>query len=146
MKPGQIVLRIGVCEDCGGTIPGDRLKALPWASQCIECQRQDDIPDPTPRPLEEESLAPPFHRTFLDSAKFDNVGFDGEDALQSVLRSGSSDSPQDIPGAYDYKALWPNSNEHQGIVDRTDAIPYEPSHTRSRENEKAIRRIKTKQQ
>jgi len=136
----------GTCEDCGAPIAPARLEALPWAAQCIDCQRRDDVQDPTPRPLEEGSLAPPFHRTFLDSAKFDNVGFDGEDALQAVLRSGSSDSPQDIPGAYDYKALWPNSNEHQGIVDRADAIPYAPSHTRSRENEQAVRRAKTKHQ
>lgn len=113
----------GICDSCGKPINIERLDALPWATRCVDCQENKDVVDSTPRPLEEEVLAPPFHRTFLDTAKFDFVGFDGEDALQSVLKWGSSDSPQDIPGSYDYKALWPNSNEHQGIVDRTDAIP-----------------------
>jgi YteA family regulatory protein len=132
----------GVCAKCGREIAPERLEALPWATHCIECQRLDEVEDPTPRPLEEEVLAPPFHRTFLDTTESENVGFDGEDALQGVLRWGSSDSPQDIPGSYDYKALWPNSNEHQGIVDRADAIPSETGHTRSPQNEKDARRRK----
>ena len=27
----------GVCESCGADIGGERLKAIPYASQCIEC-------------------------------------------------------------------------------------------------------------
>lgn len=132
----------GYCSRCGRPIALERLEALPWATHCVSCQQREEVESPTPRPLEEEVLAPPFHRTFLDTAKFDNVGFDGEDALQGVLRWGSSDSPQDIPGSYDYKALWPNSNEHQGIVDRMDAVPSEHSQLRSPANEKAARRQK----
>ncbi|WP_371361748.1 RNA polymerase-binding transcription factor DksA [Sporomusa rhizae] len=113
----------GICDDCGEPIGIERLEAVPWATRCIECQSEKDVLDPTPRPLEEEVLAPPFHRSFLDTAEFNWVGFDGEDALQSVLKWGSSDTPQDIPGSYDYKANWPNSNEHQGIVDVADSIP-----------------------
>ncbi len=30
----------GVCESCGGTIPMARLNALPYATLCIECQRE----------------------------------------------------------------------------------------------------------
>lgn len=132
----------GVCERCGQKIPAERLAAVPWAALCVGCQQETDGIDPTPRPLEEETLAPPFHRTFLDSVESDFVGFDGEDALQAVLRWGSSDSPQDIPGSYNYKALWPNSNEHAGIVERADAIPDDISHTRSPENEKAAEKMK----
>lgn len=118
----------GQCELCGRQISGDRLAAMPSALLCIDCQRETELHvNPTARPLEEDSLAPPFHRTFLDTAKFDNVGYDGEDALQDVLRYGSSDTPQDLPGSYDYKALFPNSNERQGIVDRADAIPVDYS-------------------
>ncbi|MEO8437980.1 MAG: TraR/DksA C4-type zinc finger protein [Chloroflexota bacterium] len=29
----------GTCVRCGGPIAPERLKALPWASRCIECQR-----------------------------------------------------------------------------------------------------------
>ncbi|MGL5511666.1 MAG: TraR/DksA C4-type zinc finger protein, partial [Sporomusa sp.] len=57
----------GRCDHCGGMITADRLEALPWATQCMECQQNTDQPDSTPRPLEEEIIAPPFHRTFLDS-------------------------------------------------------------------------------
>lgn len=114
----------GKCMRCGKDIEEARLEVIPWASECIHCKKQAELQDVTPRPLEEEVLAPPFHRTFLDTADFDNVGFDGEDSWQAVARYGSSDTPQDIPGADDYKALWANShNEHQGIVDIADFIP-----------------------
>lgn len=117
----------GKCTHCGKEIEEARLEVIPWASQCIHCKKQEEL-DVTPRPLEEAVLAPPFHRTFLDTAEFDNVGFDGEDSWQAVARYGSSDTPQDIPGSYDYKALWANSNnEHQGIVDMADFIPNDTS-------------------
>ncbi|MDF2569962.1 MAG: dksA [Sporomusa sp.] len=119
----------GRCDHCGAEISVERLNALPWATQCMDCQEDSEQTDVTPRPLEEEALEPPFHRSFLDSARFEFVGYDGEDALQDATRYGSSDTPQDIPGSYDYKALFPNSNEHQGIVDLADAIPNEPGST-----------------
>jgi DnaK suppressor protein len=28
----------GVCSDCGNSIPGARLDAIPWAVRCIACQ------------------------------------------------------------------------------------------------------------
>lgn len=120
------------CSKCGQQIPTARLEAIPWANECVECQKEDAL-DLSRRPLEEQVLKPPFHRTFLDNDKEEFVGFDGEDALQAVMRYGSSDSPQDIPGTYDYKALFPNSNEHQGIVERTDAIPVKEHKQTSRE-------------
>ncbi|TWH49061.1 TraR/DksA C4-type zinc finger protein [Sporomusa sp. KB1] len=119
----------GRCDTCGAEIATERLEALPWATQCKKCQEESEQIDVTPRPLEEDSLAPPFHRSFLDSDRVDSVGYDGEDAWQDVARYGSSDTPQDIPGTYDYKALFLNSNEHQGIVDLADAIPNEPGST-----------------
>lgn len=122
----------GICDACGKDIPVERLEALPSAALCIECQHAADDARPMPRPLEEAILEPPFQRTFLDQSKSDSVGFDGEDALQAVLRYGSSDSPQDIPGSYDYKALFPNSDEHQGIVDKVDAIPQDPDATENK--------------
>ena len=116
------------CSKCGKHIPISRLEAIPWASECIQCQKKDDALDPAAsRPLEEEALTPPFLQNFLDHDKHGFIGFDGEDTLQAVMRYGSSDSPQDIPGARDYKKLFTNSNEHQGIVDSADAIPVEES-------------------
>ena len=29
----------GTCTRCGGQVAPERLDALPWAAQCIECQR-----------------------------------------------------------------------------------------------------------
>lgn len=116
------------CSKCGKQIPISRLEANPWASECIQCQEQDDKLDPAAfRPLEEEVLTPPFSQNFLDHNKNEFIGFDGEDALQAVMRYGSSDSPQDIPGTRDYKKLFTNSNEQQGIVDSADAIPVKES-------------------
>ena len=30
----------GLCDDCGGSIDRARLKALPYATLCLQCQRQ----------------------------------------------------------------------------------------------------------
>jgi RNA polymerase-binding transcription factor len=32
----------GSCRTCGGPISAERLEALPWATQCIECRRRDE--------------------------------------------------------------------------------------------------------
>ena len=31
----------GVCVSCGATISADRLRAVPWAAQCIDCASAD---------------------------------------------------------------------------------------------------------
>jgi len=111
------------CDKCGQKIPLERLEAIPWASECVSCQRREDDADHAGRPIEEELLTPPFERNFLDNDPIDFVGFDGEDALQAVMRYGSSDTPQDIPGTHDYKDLFLGSDEEEGIVDPADAIP-----------------------
>lgn len=113
----------GCCDKCGQQIPLERLEAIPWARECIHCQTQDDVSDAAERPVEELTLKPPFQRTFLDHDPAVSVGFDGEDALQAVMCYGSSDTPQDVPGTHDYKELFLNNHEHQGIVDAVDAIP-----------------------
>ncbi|HMM20398.1 MAG TPA: TraR/DksA C4-type zinc finger protein [Selenomonadales bacterium] len=133
----------GTCIKCGREIPRARLEALPYATQCIACQRQDEVADPTPRPLEEEALGTPFARTFLDDSRRGSVGYDGEDSLQDALKYGSSDGPQDIMGDHDnYEAMFFNSDENPGLVEASDGIPSEPGQTRSALNEKEIRRGK----
>ena len=32
----------GICAVCGGVIGVNRLRALPWANNCIECQEQSE--------------------------------------------------------------------------------------------------------
>jgi len=112
----------GCCDLCGQQISLARLEAIPWANECIDCQRDEDNSNRAGRPIEEQLLTPPFKRTFLDDDPKESVGFDGEDALQAVMRYGSSDTPQDLPGTHDYEDLFPSSDEQQGIVDHTDAI------------------------
>jgi DnaK suppressor protein len=38
----------GVCRQCGDEIARQRLDALPYASCCVECARQNDQPPQTP--------------------------------------------------------------------------------------------------
>jgi DnaK suppressor protein len=33
----------GVCESCGAGIPGGRLEIVPYATRCVECQRQQEM-------------------------------------------------------------------------------------------------------
>ena len=112
----------GCCDVCGKQIPLDRLEVIPWARECVHCQKREELSDHPARPLEEVVLAPPFQRTFLDDDPLDSIGFDGEDALQAVMRYGSSDTPQDVTGSHDYHDLYLNSHEEAGIVDPADAI------------------------
>lgn len=110
----------GLCEDCGKPISTARLMAVPYAAFCLACQQRVEQDDTTPRPLEEASLTPPFVRTFTDEQ--DQTGFDGEDALQAVLRYGSSDTPQDLAGMESFSAFFPDGNEQSGQVERIDGI------------------------
>jgi RNA polymerase-binding protein DksA len=32
----------GACTNCGKQIPEERLEALPWATSCIDCQREQE--------------------------------------------------------------------------------------------------------
>jgi RNA polymerase-binding transcription factor len=32
----------GVCESCGGAIPVRRLRAVPWARQCLDCRAKEE--------------------------------------------------------------------------------------------------------
>jgi YteA family regulatory protein len=111
----------GLCEDCGQAIDAERLQAVPYTVRCHTCQQRIEQADTTPRPLEETVLTPPFVRTFTDEQ--DQTGFDGEDALQAVMRFGSSDTLQDLVGMEDFSASIIDNNEESGLVERTDGIP-----------------------
>jgi DnaK suppressor protein len=34
--------RYGICAECDGAIPADRLRALPFATRCLECEREHE--------------------------------------------------------------------------------------------------------
>lgn len=113
--------KYGSCEDCGREIDLERLEALPYTTLCFECQREEEAHHQNrKRPIEEEVLAPPFGRTFLD--KTDNVGTDGEDVWQSVARYGTSDTPSDLSGELDYEDMFIDADEPQGFVQMVELI------------------------
>ena len=35
--------RYGLCSDCGGEVPYDRLKAEPWAQRCVRCESKREV-------------------------------------------------------------------------------------------------------
>lgn len=56
----------GVCEECGEKIGEARLKALPFASTCVQCQeRREEVKTerPQPRSVYEEEPAPAPRRS-----------------------------------------------------------------------------------
>ena len=52
----------------------------------------------------------------------DNVGFDAEDTWQAVARWGTANTPQDIPGAYDYDDAYINADEDISTVTPLEGI------------------------
>ena len=88
---------------------------------CVECKDlMEHFDPPRSRPIEEELLDPPFYRTFTDDS--DNVVFDGEDTWQKVARYGTSNTPQDVPGAITSDDAYYDADERQGEVGWGDGI------------------------
>ncbi len=56
----------GDCEDCGKPIPLNRLRAIPYASECIECRRKTESGNDSSSP------AVPWNRIF-DLTEADTV-------------------------------------------------------------------------
>ncbi|WP_304458363.1 TraR/DksA C4-type zinc finger protein [Alicyclobacillus sendaiensis] len=104
----------GQCESCGRPIPSARLEAMPTARRCVECEREVEAKRASVhRPVEEDILAPSFGRFDLDDA--DETGYDGEDALQDVMRA---DRPLQGLARYDE----PDLDDDAGYVDGVDRI------------------------
>ncbi|MGI6036014.1 MAG: TraR/DksA C4-type zinc finger protein [Limnochordia bacterium] len=110
----------GICEGCGKPIDLDRLRAMPASTTCIRCKELAEEQVERRRPVEEEVLSPPFHRTFTDGQ--DSVIYDGEDAWQDLASYGTANSPQDVPDALDYEDAYIDADEAQGLVTRMDGI------------------------
>lgn len=62
--------KYGQCEVCGGRIPMARLHALPYATMCIDCQRE----------LERSGESASFHRGFGEEEA-------GEETMSSELEN-----------------------------------------------------------
>ncbi len=48
----------GVCEECGGTIPAARRRALPGVTTCVQCQERGERLRSRPEPIEPISRRP----------------------------------------------------------------------------------------
>lgn len=106
----------GICEICGREIDEERLEAVPYATLCIDCQR-NEVPDYRSyyqdRPIEETVEGYPFGSHNRDPE--DYTGYDGEDVWQELE---SYDSPNYL--------LWDDEDENmQGVVEETDKISNE---------------------
>jgi RNA polymerase-binding protein DksA len=89
----------GECEQCGGEIPIERLRALPFASRCVECQQQREAGRrylrETARPA--NSWAPPA----LDNAT------DGEPRLAIVTDAPLREPEDSFADLYEENEMEP---------------------------------------
>ncbi len=78
--------KYGFCEICNKSIDIERLKVIPYATLCIECEKsfKNSSNSEKRRPIEEAVIGPPFGRSFRDNSIDDNIQFDGEDTWQAV--------------------------------------------------------------
>jgi len=91
----------GICEICGKHLESKRLEALPYARNCIECEiseehenELDKISKSSHRPMEEDVLEKVMRGDFLHDIE-GGEPFEGKQALEEVLKFGSSSTPQD---------------------------------------------------
>ncbi|MDD4768065.1 MAG: TraR/DksA C4-type zinc finger protein [Desulfotomaculaceae bacterium] len=112
----------GACKVCGRAISLERLEAVPATAKCRDCKdAEEKIPHQSDRPVEEETLSPPFARTFNDDT--DSVGYDGEDAWQEV--SNYSETTDEWSRGGSYYGYSDFDVERKGAVEDVDSIPYE---------------------
>ena len=121
--------RYGICENCGGEIPMERLEALPYTTVCAACSKEEEEEEQHSfhrDPVENEIQGFPFARTFND-----NTGkgeFDGEDAWQAVARFGTSETAQDLGTSRDIgnaNDMYEDADEWIGAVESVETIPTE---------------------
>lgn len=111
----------GVCVQCGGEIPPERLEVHPHAKMCLGCQEDYENSSErqnNDRPNEELVIDAPFGRKYLNKQEDDE--YEGMDQLYDLMKFGSSDSPQDLGGYRDYREYYTNETDKQGIVDDMD--------------------------
>ena len=111
----------GWCESCGRPIEAERLEAVPYATLCLDCRKEREArPEINERPVEEDVLGPPFGRSFRDETG--EPGFDGEDTWEAVAHYGTSNTPQDVPGAHTYEELGSDEVMDSGAVEPEERL------------------------
>nr|WP_276020668.1 TraR/DksA C4-type zinc finger protein [Acetivibrio straminisolvens] len=116
----------GKCELCAKEIGEERLEALPYTRLCIDCENSKEISMENlerQRPVEELIWDAPLGRKYLNKREDDEN--EGLDQFNDLLKYGSSDTPQDMGGYYDFEEYYTNEIDKQGIVDRMDNISNE---------------------
>ncbi|HOV25048.1 MAG TPA: TraR/DksA C4-type zinc finger protein [Pseudobacteroides sp.] len=116
----------GKCEFCGKEIDIERLKAIPSAKLCINCEESKAVTLgmlKSERPNEELVWDAPFGRKYLNKREDDEN--EGLDYLNDLVKYGTADGPQDMGGYYDYEEFYTNEMDTQGIVDKMDRISNE---------------------
>lgn len=113
----------GTCDICQEEINKERLELIPYTTRCVECNRvqqryaEDETTD---RPAAEDTLEPPFERTFNDDTT--SISFDGEDSWQSVAQYGTVNTPSDITEAVEQDEVYIDANENQGSAEWGDRV------------------------
>lgn len=107
----------GICDRCHRPIPIQRLKAIPEAIYCVECQRMVETPY-VPPPSETKVTPMPFGVIPPKSA----VEVDGEDTWQSLADWGTSNSPQDVPPAIGYHQTFVDFQEPDSFVETVETL------------------------
>ncbi|MEK3720725.1 TraR/DksA C4-type zinc finger protein [Paenibacillus sp. FSL H8-0034] len=79
----------GICEECGGEIPFERLLAIPYTSYCVEHTPAQD--SSASRPVEEQVMTLPPAEAGQEGQS--NNRFDDAGAWDTLESYGSSDSP-----------------------------------------------------
>lgn len=111
----------GRCQVCGGEIPPQRLRALPYTTYCVHCRRDEEKSDNRGqvRPVEEEVMEPVLTKGFSHS-RTKNM-YDAEDTWQD-LASWQEHAPD--AGAGSYYGGGSADEEHTGYTEMTDHVPY----------------------
>jgi YteA family regulatory protein len=104
----------GKCMHCGKDIIEERLEFIPYAANCVSCQKSIDNMKPAEqnnRPVEEDVIGIPFR--YRDSI---DVGVDAEDTYQAVE---SFNRTEDTIGYYD------DDDDDNGYVEPIEKISNE---------------------
>ncbi|MBE6065320.1 TraR/DksA C4-type zinc finger protein [Clostridium cochlearium] len=113
--------KYGICKNCGKKINEDRLEFIPYAENCIECQKELNSAvnfnkdkrgfHPKNRSIEEEALLSNWRKYGND-----RYSFDREEAYESVSRVNKRDYMQDD------LLLDGDEDEEEGFVEKIEKI------------------------
>ncbi|MFU0789260.1 TraR/DksA C4-type zinc finger protein [Virgibacillus proomii] len=109
----------GICRECGGDIPYERLTAIPTADRCMQHAIKNSFNQY--RTIEEKVFSPNINPDEVTEEV--QVGYDAEDAWQEVSAYGTSESASDFFGdKKSYYEMYPNSKEAVGSVEDVEAF------------------------